>query len=79
MVDMGENKEQRQVPHVNIQEREKHKNGLSDLEIARNFWCEIVFYLLGAMFCKRSEKHNKCVRNFFSHFRLVTIEYALRL
>jgi hypothetical protein len=38
MVDMGENKEQRQVPHVNIQKRgKKHKNGLSDLEIARNF------------------------------------------
>jgi hypothetical protein len=38
MVDMGENKEQRQVPHVNRQKRgKKHKNGLSDLEIARNF------------------------------------------
>jgi hypothetical protein len=40
---------------------------VGDLEIVRDFWYKIIFYLLGARFWKLLEEANKYAINFFSH------------
>jgi hypothetical protein len=43
----------------------KYKIAWGDLEIIRHSWCQIVFYILVAMFWKLLEETNKYALNFF--------------
>ena len=56
------------VPNANVYNRQrKYKSDCSDLEVIRDSWCKIVFYILGARFEKLLEEPNKYTLNFFSH------------